>query len=159
MQLAQCSQTQKIILSQEPKYLYNKFGTAYPCQTRLAASKIIRITANFDAELSLAYQPSAIPEEEFSGVGGYFISFHISINSRVATPYNLQFKSLVTKPGCCPVWLVWVLGLLCGAFLPAWPPWSACCCCWLFTRCSSGTWLTPCQGTSMCWFILVLLVI
>ena len=48
---------------------------------------------------------------------------------------------------------------LVGAFLPAWPPWSACCCCWLFTRCSSGTWLTPCQGTSMCWFTLVLLVI
>ena len=62
-----------------------------------------------------AYQPSGIPEEEFSGVGGYFISFHISINSRVATPYN--FKSLVTKPGCCPVWLVWVPGLPCGGFL------------------------------------------
>ena len=39
-----------------PKYLFNKFGTAYPCQTRLAASKKIRITANFDAELSLAHQ-------------------------------------------------------------------------------------------------------
>ena len=48
--------THKIMLSQEPKYLYNKFGTAYPCQTRLAASKKIRITANFDAELSLAHQ-------------------------------------------------------------------------------------------------------
>ena len=38
-----------------------------------------------------AYQPSGIPEEEFSGVGG----FNTSIKPRVATPYNLQFKSLV----------------------------------------------------------------
>ena len=46
--------THKTMLSQKPSYLYDKFGSEYPCNTRLAASRKIRIDGNFDADLSLA---------------------------------------------------------------------------------------------------------
>ena len=46
--------THKTMLSQQPRYLHDKFGTQFPFNTRLAASRQIRIDANFDAELSLA---------------------------------------------------------------------------------------------------------
>ena len=47
--------THKTMLSQKPRYLYDKFGSQYPCNTRLAASRRIRIDGNFDADLSLAH--------------------------------------------------------------------------------------------------------
>ena len=47
--------THKTMLSQQPKYLHDKFGSQYPCNTRLAASSKIRIDASFNAELSLAH--------------------------------------------------------------------------------------------------------
>jgi hypothetical protein len=46
--------THKTMLSQQPRYLHDKFGTQFPFNTRLAASRQIRIDENFDAELSLA---------------------------------------------------------------------------------------------------------
>ena len=42
------------MVAQQPKYLYDKFGSQYPCRTRLAASNKIRIDSSFDTDLSLA---------------------------------------------------------------------------------------------------------
>ena len=47
--------TYKTMVSLQPRYLHDKFGTQFPFNTRLAASRQIRIDANFDAELSLAH--------------------------------------------------------------------------------------------------------
>ena len=43
----------KALVSQQPKYLYNKFSSQYPCHTRLAASNSIRIDGSFTTDLSL----------------------------------------------------------------------------------------------------------
>ena len=47
--------THKTMLSQKPGYIFAKFGSQYPVNTRLAASKKIRIDGNFDADLSLSH--------------------------------------------------------------------------------------------------------
>ena len=46
--------THKTMLSQKPGYIFDKFGSQYPANTRLAASRKIRINGNFDADLSLS---------------------------------------------------------------------------------------------------------
>ena len=46
--------THKTILSQQPRYLYDKFSSQYPRNTRLSASNSIRIDGSFNAGLSVA---------------------------------------------------------------------------------------------------------
>ena len=46
--------THKTLLSQQPRYLYEKFSNPYPCNTRLAATNSIRIDESFNADLSIA---------------------------------------------------------------------------------------------------------
>ena len=46
--------THKTLLSQQPRYLYEKFNSQYPCNTRLSATNSIRIDGSFNADLSLA---------------------------------------------------------------------------------------------------------
>ena len=47
--------THKTLLSQQPKYLYEKFNSQYPCYTRLSANNSIRIDGSFNADLSLTH--------------------------------------------------------------------------------------------------------
>ena len=46
--------THKTLLSQQPRYLYEKFNSPYPCNTRLSATNSIRIDGSFGADLSVA---------------------------------------------------------------------------------------------------------
>ena len=44
----------KTLVSQQPRYLYEKFSSPYPCNTRLSATNSIRIDGSFNADLSVA---------------------------------------------------------------------------------------------------------
>ena len=46
--------TYKTMLSQQPRYLYEKFSSPYPCNTRLSTTNSIRIDGSFNADLSVA---------------------------------------------------------------------------------------------------------